>query len=161
VTSAPFSDRPQLTRAGRRLLEERIRDRERVLEELRTAVEEPGRSTDAVESYHRAAREVDQLRSLLDAAVSLEDVPDDPTVVELGDVVTIRLDDGSQETYIVVHAVEAPVGEQRISSVSPLGRALLGRSVGDRVALDVPGGAYSCIIISASRRANHADANDA
>lgn len=160
MTNAPFSDRPYLTGDGRRLLEERIRDRERTLEELRAAVHEPGRSTDTVESYHRAAQEVDQLRSLLDAAGAVEDVPDDPTVVELGDVVTIRLDDGTQESYIVVHAAEAPTEDERISADSPLGRAVLGRHVGDMVEVDIPTRSYRCTITSATRRRDDAETND-
>jgi transcription elongation GreA/GreB family factor len=76
-------------------------------------------------------QEVDRLRSLMEIAGAVEDAPDDPTVVELGDVVSIRLDDGGEETYIVVHSAEAAVEDQRISVDSPLGRALLGRHVGD------------------------------
>ena len=158
MTSAPFSDRPYITEDGRRLLEARIRDRERSLEELRAAVEEPGRSTDAVESYQRAAQEVDELRSLLDAAGAGEEAPDDPTVVELGDAVTIGFDDGGEETYIVVHAAEAAVEDQRISVDSPLGHALLGRHVGDTVEVIVPAGSYRCTI-SATRRSGHRAAN--
>jgi transcription elongation factor GreA len=158
VTETPFPDRPYLTEEGRRLLERRIRERERVLEELRAAVHEPGRPTDTVESYQRAAQEVEQLRALLEEAASIEDVPDDPTVVELGDSVTIRLDDGAEETYIVVHAAEAAVEDERISAESPLGRSLLGQRVGDTVEVDVPTGSYRCTITSASR-ASHADTN--
>jgi transcription elongation factor GreA len=161
VTDTPSADRPYLTEEGRRLLEERIRDRERVLEELRAAVQEPGRPTDTVESYHRVAQEVDHLRSLLRAASTVEDVPDDPTMVELGDIVTIRLEDGTAETYIVVHSAEAPVEDERISANSPLGRALLGRRVGDTVEVEVPDGSYRCTITRATRRASHAETNDA
>jgi acetate kinase len=46
MTSAPLSDRPYITEDGRRLLEARIRDRERTLEELRAAIQEPERSGD-------------------------------------------------------------------------------------------------------------------
>ena len=161
MASTPYSDRPYLTEEGRRLLEERIGDRERVLEELRAAVHEPGRSTDTVESYHRAAREIDHLRSLMEGAGTVEDVPDDPTIVELGDIVTIRLDDGAEETYIVVHPAEAPVEDERISSESPLGRALLGRHVGGTVEVDVPSGSYRCTITRATRREADAGTNDA
>jgi transcription elongation factor GreA len=161
VASQPYPDRPYLTEEGRRLLEERIGERERMVEELRAAVDEPGRATDTVESYHRAAREVDQLRSLLDAAGAVEEVPDDPTVVELGDVVTIRLEEGVEETYIVVHPAEAPVEDARISSESPLGWALLGRRVGETVEVDVPTGSYRCTITRAMRREAGTGTNDA
>jgi transcription elongation GreA/GreB family factor len=160
VTNSPSADRPLLTEAGRRLLEERIRDRERVLGELRAALDEPERSTETVESYQRTAQEVAQLRSVLAAAGAVEEVPDDPTVVELGDVVTIRLEDGAEETYIVAHAAEATVADERISVDSPLGRALLGRHVGDSVEVEVPRGSYRCMITQASRRADRAVTDD-
>jgi transcription elongation factor GreA len=161
VAGMSYSDRPYLTVQGRRLLEERMGDRERMLEELRAAVHEPGRSTDTVESYHRATQEVDHLRSLLDAAGTVENVPDDPTIVELGDDVTIRLEEGVEETYIVVHPAEAPVEDERISSESPLGRALLGRRVGETVEIDLRTGAYRCTITRAMRREADAGPHDA
>lgn len=151
MTSAPSGDRPYLTEEGRRLLEERIREREKLLEELRASVEESGPSTDHAESHHRVLEEIDRLRAVLDASGTVEDVPDDPTIVELGDRVTIRFDDGSEEAYIVVHAAEAVVDDERISMASPLGRALLGRHVGDTVAVEVPAGGYRVTITSASR----------
>jgi transcription elongation factor GreA len=152
MTSASSDDRPYLTEEGRRLLEERIRDREKMLEELRASLEESGPSTDNAESHHRLQEEVDRLRAVLDASGTVEEeVPDDPTTVELGDRVTIRLDDGAEETYIVVHAAEALVHEERISIASPLGQALLGRHVGETVEVDVPAGGYRATIISASR----------
>jgi transcription elongation factor GreA len=40
----------------------------------------------------------------------------------------------------VVGAAEANAGEGRISSVSPVGAALMGRRVGDAVAIVTPGG---------------------
>ena len=75
------------------------------------------------------------------------------TVADLGDRVAIRLDDGSEESYVVVHRVEAAVDDGRISAESPLGRALLGRHVGEAVEVAVPGGSYRCTILTASRRA--------
>lgn len=145
-------DRPYLTAEGRRLLEERIRDRERVFEDLRASVDESGPSTEDAERYHRLLEEIDSLRAVLDASRTVEEeIPDDPTIVELGDRVTVRLEDGAEETYVVVHNAEAVVADERISTASPLGRALLGRHVGDTVEVEVPAGAYCVTIASASR----------
>ena len=44
------------------------------------------------------------------------------------------------------------VGE-RVSSLSPLGQALLGRRIGDEVDVPAPGGHYRCVIKSATRTA--------
>jgi transcription elongation GreA/GreB family factor len=142
----------QLTEDGRRLLEERIRTLESTVDTLHDAVADPERTEEMVLDYQRTTQEIARLRSLLQSAATVEDGPDDPHVVELGDTVTIRLDDGAEETYIVVHAAEAGFEDQRISAESPLGHALLGRRIGERVEVKVPPGSYECVILSASRR---------
>jgi transcription elongation GreA/GreB family factor len=152
MPSEPSSDRVYLTEDGRRLLESRIGDLEGVVADLHDAVDDPDRTTEIVESYQRAAAELGRLRSLLQSAGAVDDAPDNPHVVELGDVVTIRLDSGLEETYIVVDAAEATFEDQRISGDAPLGRALLTRHVGERVEVKVPAGSYECVILSASRR---------
>lgn len=152
MNARPPSDRPYLTEHGRRLLEDRIRVLETTVGELQSALDDPELRADSIEEYQRAARELTTLRSNLDTAGAVEDIPDDPRVVELGDIVAIRLDDGTEETYIIVHAVEAPVEDQRISIESPLGRALLGKHVGDTVEVPVPTGSYRCTILRADRR---------
>ncbi|HUP75201.1 MAG TPA: GreA/GreB family elongation factor [Acidimicrobiales bacterium] len=152
MTNDQSSGQAQLTEDGRRLLEERIRNLESTIDNLQDAVEDPERTEEMVLDYQRTAQEIGRLRSLLQSATTVEDGPDDPHVVELGDTVTIRLDDGAEEAYIVVHAAEAAFEDQRISAESPLGRALLSRRIGERVEVKVPSGSYECVILSASRR---------
>jgi transcription elongation factor GreA len=60
-------------------------------------------------------------------------------VVELGSRVRVEVD-GDISTIQVVGAAEASVAEHRISSVSPVGAALMGRRVGDVVTIITPGG---------------------
>lgn len=48
---------------------------------------------------------------------------------------------GSLHTVTVVYPQDFSIGERRISVLSPVGRALLGRRVGDEAALDMPDGA--------------------
>ena len=61
----------------------------------------------------------------------------DHSVVRIGSTVTIDLD-GEEETYTIVGAVEAKPSAGRISNESPVGRALLGRRVGDEVTIETP-----------------------
>jgi transcription elongation factor GreA len=140
-----------LTPQGRRRLEARIHELEQVEIELRAALDDSERRDEAVESLQRTTQELDDLRSLLLTARSVEDADDDVSVVEIGDTVRIRLDDGEEEEYVVVHSVEASADDRRISVDSPLGRALLGRRVGDTVEVPVPTGSYRCTILSATR----------
>ncbi len=140
LTSRATPSRPEvaLTAEGRRLLEERIRLLQATVDDLGEGLHDPERRADIVEPYQRAARELVRLQALVDSAATLDNLPDDPRRVELGDHVSIRLDDGTEETYVIVHGVEAVVDDDRISVESPLGQALLGRSVGDTVNLVVP-----------------------
>jgi transcription elongation GreA/GreB family factor len=142
------SDRPFPNEHGRRLREEHIRVLEASVDELHIALDDSELGTDSTDGYQRAVRELASLRSHLDSAGAIEDIPDDPRI---GDTVTILLDDGTEETYIIVHAVEAPVEDQRISTESPLGCTLLGHHVGDTVEVAVPAGSYGCRILSAGR----------
>jgi transcription elongation factor GreA len=58
----------------------------------------------------------------------------------LGARVTVLEEGFEPETYTIVGSAEANPGDGRISNESPLGKALLGHKVGDRVAYDSPGG---------------------
>ncbi len=59
--------------------------------------------------------------------------------VELGSRVRVEVD-GEESTLQVVSAAEANSRDGRISSVSPVGAALIGRQVGDAVTIITPGG---------------------
>jgi len=60
--------------------------------------------------------------------------------VRLGSTVTVVDEDGFQETYTIVGSAEADPNKGRISNESPVGRALLGRRVGEEARVRVPAG---------------------
>ena len=61
--------------------------------------------------------------------------------VQLGSSVTIKEVDGDElETYQIVGSAEVDPANGKISNVSPLGKALLGRRVGDKITVQTPGG---------------------
>lgn len=60
--------------------------------------------------------------------------------VEVGNEVRVQLQDGSEEHYTIVGSVEANPGDWRISNESPIGKALLGKRVGDEVEVEAPAG---------------------
>jgi transcription elongation factor GreA len=68
--------------------------------------------------------------------------------VALGSVITV-VEEGydDSETYYLVGRTEADPGKGRISHASPLGKALLGRVVGDRVSITAPGGQMAFRIV--------------
>jgi transcription elongation factor GreA len=85
----------------------------------------------------------------------------DPDIIEAtdgdevgpGTVVTLRpvdqsQEDGEEEAYLVaLSAEERAPGVRTITSGSPLGSALLGRRVGDRVTYDAPGGTFTYEVV--------------
>ena len=120
--------------------------RQEVAERLRMALEEGGDLVENAE-YEDAKNEqafiegeIIRLEKLLSHARIIENTgPKDK--VSLGDKVTIQeVGSDTLEEYTLVGAAEANPRAGRISHKSPLGRALMGRSVGDRVVVEAPDG---------------------
>lgn len=87
------------------------------------------------------------IESVLKNAVLIEtDGPSDTVI--LGSRVTVVEDGFEPETYTIVGSVEANPGDGRISNESPLGKALIGRRVGDTVAFQAPAGQVAMKLIS-------------
>lgn len=78
--------------------------------------------------------------------------------VNIGSTVEIRdLDTDDLEVYTIVHPDHADILRNRISSFTPIGRALYGRSVGEIVHVDGPNGAVPIRIESIRCRCMPAD----
>ncbi|MCC3861449.1 transcription elongation factor GreA [Pseudemcibacter aquimaris] len=60
--------------------------------------------------------------------------------VVFASTVTIADEDDVESTYQIVGVDEADVAAKKISFSSPIGRALIGRSIGDEVEVKTPGG---------------------
>jgi transcription elongation GreA/GreB family factor len=60
--------------------------------------------------------------------------------VQPGSRVRVRDADGEEEEYTLVRTGEGDPAQGRISTESPVGRALLGRRPGDKVEVQTPGG---------------------
>jgi transcription elongation factor GreA len=80
------------------------------------------------------------LRNMLKNAVIIDEKQAHHDEVTLGAVVTIVEGGNSPEEYYVVGAAEADPTQGKISNESPLGRALMGRRVGDSVQVSAPAG---------------------
>jgi len=87
------------------------------------------------------------VETMLKNAVLIETDGSSDTVI-LGSRVTVLEDGFEPETYTIVGSAEANPGDGRISNESPLGKALIGREVGDMVAFQAPGGKVTMKLIS-------------
>jgi len=67
--------------------------------------------------------------------------------VGLGSHVTIETTTGRRLEYYIVGSHEASPREGRISNLSPVGKALLNRRVGERVPVETPGGKVDYTIL--------------
>ena len=151
-----------LTREGRRVLAARLQHlRDETIPELLALRADADHDGPADDDYERAVSQLAYYCSLLAEARAVETTLDDPRVVELGEVVTLCLGDGTFERHLLVHPLEALLGGLRVSCEAPLGRALLGRRVGEEIEVVAPAGSYVCKIVSAERPGDQGDAADA
>ncbi|MGE0173064.1 MAG: transcription elongation factor GreA [Oligoflexales bacterium] len=61
--------------------------------------------------------------------------------VKFGSYVTVEdLDSGEERTYRIVGDIEADISQNLISINSPIGKALLGKKIGDFIEIEVPKG---------------------
>ncbi len=70
-------------------------------------------------------------------------------VIGVGSKVTVRYDDGAVEVYHIVGSAEVNPSQGQISNRSPIGQALIGKKVGDEVAVTVPSGVSKLKVIAA------------
>jgi transcription elongation factor GreA len=88
---------------------------------------------------------IQTLEHLLRTGV-LIDRPVSSDVVHLGSKVELE-HEGERIAYTIVGTAEANPAAGRLSDASPVGRALLGARVGDKVVIQLPGGAVSYRVI--------------
>jgi transcription elongation factor GreA len=74
----------------------------------------------------------------------------DSEFITLGSKVKVREDGYEPEVFQIVGSTEANPAEGRISNVSPLGQALLGRRVSENVEVSTPGGVSTFVILEIS-----------
>jgi transcription elongation factor GreA len=82
-----------------------------------------------------------ELENVLKNAKIIEDSTRPANEASLGRTVIVR-ESGTdyEETYTIVGSLEADPANGRISNSSPMGKALIGKKVGDKVMVNSPGG---------------------
>lgn len=139
-----------LTREGLKKLEEELQHlqtvrRQEVADRLHAAMEEGDIDENA--EYDDAKNEqafvegrILTLEGMLKNAVLIDDKAGSNDEVTLGAKVTIIEGNNPSEVYHLVGAAEADPTQGKISNESPLGKALMGRRVGDTVQVNAPAG---------------------
>lgn len=99
----------------------------------------------------RRLREIDRrirfLSQRLDKAVVVDPSQIKSTKVQFGATVDVQDEEGNSKRLTIVGVDEVDTAKNRISWQSPIGRALLGKSVGEEVLVRVPSGEITYEVI--------------
>lgn len=140
-------DRPRLTRIGYEELQQELgnlEERRRILAEslqemLNDTGEDEALDFDTQIQRERLDERISYLRHILANPVIIEEDPD-PSVVSLGNIVTVVDDEDDEMRLTLLSAAEIANGKRGIADDSPLGKALMGRKVGETVEIKAPDG---------------------
>lgn len=154
-----MTDRPvYLTPEAREKLEEELNHLTKVTRvEIATRIAEAKELGDLSENseYHAARNEqsfvVGRIRELEHILHHAQEIPSQGVsrsgIVQIGSTITVRDEDGEEDTYRLRGSVEANPREHIISNESPIGKVLLGKKAGDKVTVQSPAGSYKLVIV--------------
>lgn len=139
----------ELTKEGAENLEKELRhlidiDRPEVIESLQAARAQGDLSENADYDAARTKQaeiegRIKEIENILANVKIISEKSKSNKTVGLGSTVTLRdLTDNEEVTYTIVGTVEANPVKGLISNVSPLGRAIVDKAVGDIVVVHVP-----------------------
>lgn len=141
-------EKTKLTKAGYKKLKDELRDLiDNVREEVKAQLAEARAQGDLSENAdYDAARNkqaevearIRQIEDTLANAELIEENSKNKNKVGLGSTVTLRfLETGKEESYMIVSAVESDGFSRKISNASPVGAAVVGKTIGDVVEIAV------------------------
>lgn len=148
-----------VTPEGLEKLEVELRERAEVRRmDIASRLQEAIRMGDLKENadYHAAKEDqafnegrIQELEALIRRAEVIEGGGKDG-IVAMGSTVTVAEAgfDDEEERYRIVGAQEADPNQGLISNVSPLGKALIGSKVGDKVRFETPGGEVEFAVLA-------------
>jgi transcription elongation factor GreA len=104
---------------------------------------------DAKRQQGFVAGKMAELQAILDRARIVEETAPGSETVGMGSTVTVHdLDYDEDLSYTLVGSYEADPANGRISSSSPVGKALMGCKVGDTIDVATPGGRSSYRVVA-------------
>jgi transcription elongation factor GreA len=148
-----------LTEEGLRLLTEELNllstvKREEVAERIRQArefgdISENSEYDDAKNEQALLEGRIALIQEKLRRARVVKESEIETGKVCIGSTVTLRdKDSGEKRVYTLVGSAEADPTNSRLSNESPVGQAILGKKVGDKVTVSIPVGAVSYEIVA-------------
>ncbi|MBR2907150.1 MAG: transcription elongation factor GreA [Clostridia bacterium] len=130
-------------------------------EQVRHAIDEARSFGDLSENseYDEARNEqaktearIAELKEMMENAIIVDEAKLDASVISLGSYVKAYDKEFDEEVvYTIVGSNEANPMEGKISDLSPIGRALIGKQAGDVVTVVAPGGTIELKVLEVSR----------
>ena len=95
---------------------------------------------------------IKELETLIENAVVVDETVLDASIVSLGSVVSLHDDDEDEDlVYYIVGSNEVSPVDHKISDMSPIGHALMGKRKGDKVVVEVPMGELHFTVTNVDR----------
>lgn len=140
----PVSPHPNyVTPAGLKQLE----DAATALDKERAALSHQKDNDAAKQRLAVVDRDLRYLSARLKSALLVESAQQDKNTVLFGATVKVEDEEGELQQFSIVGEDEADVSQQKVSYVSPIAAALIGRKVGDNVRWKRPAGILELEII--------------
>ena len=153
MTQPTYLTREGLEKLQAELTELRINRRREVADRIQQARERGGTVSNA--EYEEAINErtfvesrIQTLSEMISSASIIAEERGDRDAVDVGAKVTIRNPQGKPATYTITGSAESDPAQGKISHVSPIGKSLLGKKVGEVAEVNVPSGKIELEIIS-------------
>ncbi len=151
-----MNEKIYLSQEGKQKLEEKLHylvetERPQVVERLKIAREfgdlsENAEYDAAKNELARVTGEIEQIEAQLKVAVIYESAAGNNTVT-MGSKIKVYDHDMAEEViYTIVGTAEADIMNNMISNESAVGKALLGKQIGDTVTVEAPGGNYDLTV---------------
>lgn len=148
------SDPLPISAAARHTLEQELADVRAERETVAATLRDPDIVGDRADDADELQRTWDLER--LDARITdittrlrqADDAGPPPAgVIGVGSSVTVRFDDGAEQTVQIGEVAEG-LDSSLVTADSPLGRALMGRRAGESVSYETPDGAATAVVVS-------------
>jgi transcription elongation factor GreA len=152
MTQPTYLTREGLEKLQAELADLRTKRRREVADRIQQSRERGGTVSNA--EYEEAINErtfvesrIQTLGEMIGNAVLIEE-RGDRDAVDVGAKVTVRNPQGKPATYVITGSAESDPAQGKISNVSPIGKSLLGKRVGETAEVNVPSGKIELEIIA-------------
>ena len=131
--------------------------RQQVKEDIATArsfgdLSENSEYDEARNEQAKVEARITELEALILNAVVVDESKIDTSIVNMGSTVKVYdVEFDETEEYSIVGSNEVDALANKISDMSPLGKALIGKKAGDEVTVEAPGGLIRLRIVEVSR----------